>query len=230
MLPAADVTTPPATPRRMSAAVAAITAATSATGHLPVSVSVGAATSRPAEPPESLLRRADHALLAAKRRSRYRPRNPPTDPIARTMIAGVGRSSVSRNISRWRERKRVQWRNAVLAGVEQADAFRRGGHQFWLHVRGEPGGAAAASSRGTRKERTNIARRRLVSLYWRRGVWCPGTSHWPPRPPTRASVSSLTTRGAHRPGRLAFAARTLRERARGGTPGGHHPRHFLSRR
>ena len=66
----------------MTGAVAGITAATSATGHLPVSVSVGAATSRPGEPPESLLRRADHALLAAKRRTRshHRPRNPPTDP------------------------------------------------------------------------------------------------------------------------------------------------------
>ena len=32
--------------------------------------------------------------------------------------------------------------NAVLAGAEQADALRRGGYQFWLHVRGEPGGGA----------------------------------------------------------------------------------------
>lgn len=34
--------------------------------------------------------------------------------------------------------------------------------------------------------------------------------------------------GADRPSRLALAARTLRERARGGSPGAHHPRHFLS--
>ena len=67
---------------RMTAAVAGITAPTGATGRLPVSVSVGAATSRPEEPPESRLRRADHALLAAKRRTRshHRPRNPSTDP------------------------------------------------------------------------------------------------------------------------------------------------------
>lgn len=34
--------------------------------------------------------------------------------------------------------------------------------------------------------------------------------------------------GADRPSRLALAARTLRERARGGSPGAHRPRHFLS--
>ena len=82
MLPAADDHAARYAAARMTGAVAGITATTSATGHLPVSVSVGAATSRPGEPPESLLRRADHALLAAKRRTRshHRPRNPPTDP------------------------------------------------------------------------------------------------------------------------------------------------------
>ena len=83
MLPAADDHAAHYAAARMTA-VAGITATTSAKGHLPVSVSVsvGAATSRPGEPRESLLRRADHALLAAKRRTRshHRPRNPPTAP------------------------------------------------------------------------------------------------------------------------------------------------------
>ena len=43
---------------------------------------------------------------------------------------------------RYRKGDQTQLRDdAVLAG-EQADALRRGGYQFWLHVRGEPGGAA----------------------------------------------------------------------------------------
>jgi hypothetical protein len=50
------------------------------------------------------------------------------------------------------------------------------------------------SARDEERERTNIARRRLVSLYWRRRVWSAGSSHWQPRPPTRAPASSLTTR------------------------------------
>ena len=80
VLPAADDHAARYAAARMSAAVADITAVTSATGRLPVSVSVGAATSRPEESPESLLRRADHALLAAKRRTRsHRLRNPRTD-------------------------------------------------------------------------------------------------------------------------------------------------------
>jgi len=82
ILPAADDQAARYAAARMSAAVAAITPATSAPGRLPVSVSVGAATSRPEESPESLLRRADHALLAAKRRTRshHRSRHPPIDP------------------------------------------------------------------------------------------------------------------------------------------------------
>ena len=82
VLPAADDHAARYAAARMTAAVTGITAATSATGHLPVRVSVGAATSRPEEPPGSLLRRADHALLTAKRRthSHHRPRNPPTGP------------------------------------------------------------------------------------------------------------------------------------------------------
>ena len=62
---------------RMDAAVAGITAATSATGHLPVSVSVGAATSRPEESPESLL------FCAASTARCWPPSAAPAPTIAR---------------------------------------------------------------------------------------------------------------------------------------------------
>ena len=64
---------------RMDAAVAGITAATSATGHLPVSVSVsmGAATSRPEESPESLL------FCAASTTRCWPPSAAPAPTIAR---------------------------------------------------------------------------------------------------------------------------------------------------
>lgn len=84
--------------------------------------------------------------------------------------------------------------DALPASGGASRTWARGGYRFWLHVRGEPGGAAATSARGTRKERTKIARRRLVSLYWGRRVWSPGSRHWQPRPPTHAPASSLTTR------------------------------------
>ena len=47
----------------MTAAIARIRPA----AHVPVSMTFGAATSRPDERPDTLLRRADRALLAAKR-------------------------------------------------------------------------------------------------------------------------------------------------------------------
>ena len=52
---------------RMTAAIARIRPAAHAAAHVPVSMTFGAATSRPDERPDTLLRRADRALLAAKR-------------------------------------------------------------------------------------------------------------------------------------------------------------------
>lgn len=53
---------------RMAAAVARISAPANATARVPVSVTFGAATSRPGDLPDSLVHRADQALLNAKRR------------------------------------------------------------------------------------------------------------------------------------------------------------------
>ncbi len=54
---------------RMAAAVARISAPANATARVPVSITFGAATSHPDDLPESLVQRADEALINAKRRS-----------------------------------------------------------------------------------------------------------------------------------------------------------------
>ena len=63
---------------RMAAAVARVRSPANATAQMPVSVTFGAATSRPGDLPDTLLERADQALLNAKRRthSRHRGRRP----------------------------------------------------------------------------------------------------------------------------------------------------------
>ena len=75
LLPAADRPAALNAGTRMAAAVARISAPATATARVPVSVTFGAATSRLGDLPESLVERADQALLSAKRRSRSsRPR------------------------------------------------------------------------------------------------------------------------------------------------------------
>ena len=59
---------------RMRTAVARISSPTGAIAQMPVSVTFGAATSRPGELPDTLLQRADQALLNAKRRTNSRHR------------------------------------------------------------------------------------------------------------------------------------------------------------
>jgi diguanylate cyclase (GGDEF)-like protein len=54
---------------RMAAAVARIRSPANATARVPVSVTFGAATSHPGDVPDTLLQRADQALLNAKRRT-----------------------------------------------------------------------------------------------------------------------------------------------------------------
>ena len=63
---------------RMRTAVARISSPADANAQIPVSATFGAATSRPGELPDTLLQRADQALLNAKRRthSRHRVRRP----------------------------------------------------------------------------------------------------------------------------------------------------------
>ena len=63
---------------RMRTAVARISSPADANAQIPVSVTFGAATSRPGDVPNTLLQRADQALLNAKRRthSRHRVRRP----------------------------------------------------------------------------------------------------------------------------------------------------------
>ena len=63
---------------RMRTAVARIISPADANAQIPVSVTFGAATSRPGDVPNTLLQRADQALLNAKRRthSRHRVRRP----------------------------------------------------------------------------------------------------------------------------------------------------------
>jgi diguanylate cyclase (GGDEF)-like protein len=68
LLPAAEEQAAVQAGRRMTAAVARIKSPSNATA--PVAVTFGAATSRPGELPDSLLQRADQALLNAKRRTR----------------------------------------------------------------------------------------------------------------------------------------------------------------
>jgi diguanylate cyclase (GGDEF)-like protein len=63
VLPAADHHAATYAAARMTAAIARTTPA----ADVPVSITFGAATSRPDERPDTLLRRADRALLAAKR-------------------------------------------------------------------------------------------------------------------------------------------------------------------
>ena len=55
---------------RMAAAVARVRSPANATARMPVSVTFGAATSRPGDLPDTLLERADQALLNAKHRAR----------------------------------------------------------------------------------------------------------------------------------------------------------------
>jgi diguanylate cyclase (GGDEF)-like protein len=55
---------------RMAAAVARVRSPANATTQMPVSVTFGAATSRPGDLPDTLLERADQALLDAKHRAR----------------------------------------------------------------------------------------------------------------------------------------------------------------
>jgi len=55
---------------RMAAAVARVRSPENATARMPVSVTFGAATSRPGDLPDTLLERADQALLNAKDRAR----------------------------------------------------------------------------------------------------------------------------------------------------------------
>jgi diguanylate cyclase (GGDEF)-like protein len=57
---------------RMRTAVARISSPAEAIAQMPVSVTFGAATSRPGELPDTLLQRADQALLNAKRRTNSR--------------------------------------------------------------------------------------------------------------------------------------------------------------
>jgi diguanylate cyclase (GGDEF)-like protein len=63
VLPAADHHAATYAAARMTAAIARIKPA----AQVPVSITFGAATSRPDERPDTLLQRADRALLAAKR-------------------------------------------------------------------------------------------------------------------------------------------------------------------
>ena len=55
---------------RMAAAVARVRSPVNATARVPVSVTFGAATSRRGDLPDTLLERADQALLNAKHRAR----------------------------------------------------------------------------------------------------------------------------------------------------------------
>ena len=71
VLPAADHHAATHAAARMTAAITRIKPA----AHIPVSMTFGAATSRPDERPDTLLQRADRALLAAKR-ARTRRANP----------------------------------------------------------------------------------------------------------------------------------------------------------
>jgi hypothetical protein len=73
VLPAADHHTATYAAARMTAAIARIKPPANAAAHAPVSVTLGTATSRPDERPDTLLRRADRALLAAKRARTRRP-------------------------------------------------------------------------------------------------------------------------------------------------------------
>ena len=68
---------------RMTAAVARITSPADAIAQIPVSVTFGAATSHPDDVPDTLLQRADQALLNAKRHthaSRHRAGRPTQTP------------------------------------------------------------------------------------------------------------------------------------------------------
>ena len=69
VLPAADQHAALHASARMTHALARICSPGHATAPIAVSASVGAATSRPGEPLNALLQRADQALLNAKRRT-----------------------------------------------------------------------------------------------------------------------------------------------------------------
>ena len=67
VLPAADLHAANYAAARMSTEIARINPPANAAARMPVSVTFGVATSRPDEQPDTLLRRADRALLGAKR-------------------------------------------------------------------------------------------------------------------------------------------------------------------
>ena len=69
MLPATEQRPALGAGRRMAAAVARVRSPENATTQMPVSVTFGAATSRPGDLPDTLLERADQALLDAKHRA-----------------------------------------------------------------------------------------------------------------------------------------------------------------
>jgi diguanylate cyclase (GGDEF)-like protein len=80
ILPAADHHAATRAAARMTAAVARIKCPAAGARRLPISVTCGAATSRPDERPETLLRRADRALLAAKADAHPGPARPNARP------------------------------------------------------------------------------------------------------------------------------------------------------
>ena len=67
LLPAAEEPAAVQAGTRMTAAVARSGSPDNARARLPISVTFGAATSRPGDQPDTLLERADQALLNAKR-------------------------------------------------------------------------------------------------------------------------------------------------------------------
>ena len=70
VLPATEQRPALGTGTRMAAAVACVRSPANATTQVPVSVTFGAATSRPGDLPDTLLERADQALLDAKHGAR----------------------------------------------------------------------------------------------------------------------------------------------------------------
>ena len=70
MLPATEQRPALGAGTRMAAAVARVSSPASATMQMPVSVTFGAATSRPGDLFDTLLERADQALLGAKHSAR----------------------------------------------------------------------------------------------------------------------------------------------------------------
>jgi len=69
VLPGADERAARQAGRRMTVSVARVRSPASATARLPVSVTFGAATSRPDDLADTMLARADRALLTAKHRT-----------------------------------------------------------------------------------------------------------------------------------------------------------------